>query len=85
MYREAESLRIRKRLKAEYGGGLKEFVHQNANYYEGADDHINFLSSQERQSIVYHMLLSIHVTEDEVLNNVKFAEGQAISMHLTVH
>ncbi|GAB6032991.1 hypothetical protein CHUAL_012183 [Chamberlinius hualienensis] len=78
MYRTAETLRIRKRLKTEFGGGLKEFIYQNAHCYKDVEDRQHFFSSQERQSIILHILNSLRASEAEELNGIKFAEGQAI-------
>lgn len=74
----AEELGIRKLLRAEFGGGMKEFVVEDQECFEGVAHEETFLTSQERQSIVYHMLTNLRATQGEELENVKFVEGQPI-------
>jgi len=72
-------------VKEEYGGGIKEFVCDDQDYFVGADDSTAFLTSQERQSIVRHMLFSLQAHQGEVLGNIRFNEGQAIGMSHDMH
>lgn len=74
----AEMLGIRKCLKPEFGGGKREFVFEDQLCYLGIEDEATFLTSEERQSIVYHFLLNLRAGPGEVLGKVKFLEGQAI-------
>ena len=74
----AEELAIRKHLKQEYGGGMKEFLFEDQDYFEGVEDHTTFLTSQERQSIVHHMLNNLRAVDGDSLCYIKFLEGQAI-------
>ncbi|XP_076443628.1 anoctamin-8-like isoform X2 [Babylonia areolata] len=74
----AEELGIRKPLKSEFGGGIKEFVLEDQECFEGVGEEETFLTSQERQSIVHHMLNDLRATEGEELNGVRFVEGQPI-------
>ncbi|XP_067127758.1 anoctamin-8 isoform X1 [Centruroides vittatus] len=74
----AEDLRLRKSLKEEYGGGLKEFVWDEREYFENVDNQTVFLTTQERQSIILNMLYSFRAAEGDQLLHLKFAEGQAI-------
>ncbi|XP_030833298.1 anoctamin-8 isoform X2 [Strongylocentrotus purpuratus] len=74
----AENLSFRKPLKAEYGGGLKEFTCLEASMYEGADDAHQFLSSQERQKIIHYMLESLRAVEGDRLGKVKFVDNEPI-------
>ena len=46
--------------------------------FEGVEEEEGFLTSQERQSIVYNMLLNLRAEQGEVLGKVKFLEGQSI-------
>ncbi|KAK7116537.1 anoctamin-8-like [Littorina saxatilis] len=74
----AEELGIPKPLRGEFGGGMKEFVLEDQECFEGVSEERSFLTSQERQSIVQHMLNNLRATEGEELDNVRFLEGQPI-------
>ena len=76
--RTAEELCIRKPMRPEYGGGTKEFVYDDLEFFVDADDESSFFTSQERQSIVRHMLFNLRAHDGEVLGNIKFNKGQAI-------
>ena len=60
------------------GGGLKEFVFEDQEYFEGVEDSTTFLNSQERQSIVKNMLFNLRATESDQLGNIRFLDGQAL-------
>ena len=59
------------------------------DYYEGVEDDEHFLSTEERQNIVYQILLNVRAVQGESLGAVKFLEGQPIGKYwkiwLTVH
>ncbi|KAJ8304856.1 hypothetical protein KUTeg_018439 [Tegillarca granosa] len=74
----AEELAIRKPIKEEYGGGMKEFSYEDQECFAGVMDEEHFFASQERQSIINHMLNNLRAEKGEQLGNVKFLEGQAI-------
>ncbi|XP_055956117.1 anoctamin-8 isoform X2 [Patella vulgata] len=74
----AEDLAIQKPLKSEYGGGLKEFTFEDQECFAGIQDEKAFLTSQERQAILYHMLNNLRAEEGEELEKIKFLEGQPI-------
>ncbi len=78
LLRGAEELALHKPIRSEYGGGLKEFVYEDQEYFEGVSDHGSFLNSQERQSIVQHMLFNLRATEGDQLDKNTFVDGQAI-------
>ncbi|KAH3837137.1 anoctamin-8-like isoform X2 [Dreissena polymorpha] len=67
-----------KPLKGEFGGGNKEFLYEDRDCYEGIEDELHFLSSEERQSLVYQILLNLRAIQGEQLCGVNFLEGQAI-------
>ena len=46
MLKCAEELGLRKPIKEEYGGGLKEFTCAEEGIFEGVDDEKEFFSSQ---------------------------------------
>ena len=70
---------IRKPLKKEFGGGMKEFVFDEQECYEGVENELTFFTSQERQSIVYNKVNNLRAVEGDILDDTKFHEGQAIS------
>ncbi|XP_022255479.1 anoctamin-8-like, partial [Limulus polyphemus] len=74
----AEQLRLRKRLKPVFGGGMKEFVFEEQDFFENVEDSDNFFSSQERQSIVLHLLHSLRADEGDHLHCINFVEGQSV-------
>ena len=80
----AEELAIRKPLKSDFGGGMKEFVLEDQECFEGVSEESSFLTSQERQSILHHMLNNLRATEGEELDGVRFLEGQPIGQSLFV-
>lgn len=74
----AEEERLRKPLKPEFGGGMKEFVYEERDCFNEADNKDFFLSSQERQSIILNMLYGLRASDKDELLNIKFIEGQPI-------
>jgi len=76
----AEELCIRKSVKPEYGGGNKEFVFEDQHFFVGSDNPGTFFTSQERQSVVRHMLFSLRAHQGDTLDEIHFLEGQAVGM-----
>ncbi|XP_064619768.1 anoctamin-8-like isoform X2 [Lineus longissimus] len=75
----AEELELKKSLKTEYGGGMKEFEYNDRDCYQHSDEEDVFLTSQERQIIVRHMLYNLRaITGDNLNGKIRFLEGQAI-------
>ncbi|XP_020291493.1 anoctamin-8 isoform X2 [Pseudomyrmex gracilis] len=76
----AEEVHLPKTLRQEFGGGLKEFVGSEANCFEGSDDEIRFFTTQERQSLVLHLLHTLRAGSHDLhsLPGLKLVEGQAI-------
>ena len=74
----AEDIGIRKPLKEEFGGGMKDFTFEDHECYLGVEREGEFFSSQERQIIVRHLLNNLRAYKGEQLGKVKFLEGQAI-------
>ncbi|XP_077988796.1 anoctamin-8-like isoform X2 [Glandiceps talaboti] len=74
----AEELDIRKKVKEEYGGGLKEFSCEEESIYEDIENPAVFFTSEERQEIVLFMLNNLRAEEGDTLGKVKFVEGQPI-------
>ncbi len=50
----------------------------------GVQDEDKFFSTQERQSIVLHLLYSIRILENETINEIKFKVDQSLSKWLLV-
>ena len=45
----------------------------------GVEDEDKFFSTQERQSIVLHLLYSMRINENQLLNGIKFKLDQSLS------
>ena len=71
-------MNIKKILKDDYGGGMKEFTFEDQDCFAGVEDQESFFTTQERQSIVYHMINNLRATQGEQLDKIKFLEGQPI-------
>lgn len=80
LLKAAEEVHLPKSLRQEYGGGLKEFVGSEANCFEGSDDEVRFFTTQERQSLVLHLLHTMRAGPHDLhsLPGFKMVEGQAI-------
>ncbi|ESN98167.1 hypothetical protein HELRODRAFT_144788, partial [Helobdella robusta] len=75
----ADELAIKKPVKSEFGGGFKEFVYDDREFFEGALDNVRcFLNSEERQSIIRHLLMNLRAQEGDEVEGIKFLEGQAL-------
>ncbi|XP_047486839.1 anoctamin-8-like [Penaeus chinensis] len=73
-----EEMRLVKRTKVEYGGGLRELSHTELAIFQGVEDGGTFFSTLERQSIVLHLLHSLRAPQEESVEGTTFREGQAI-------
>lgn len=69
---------IQKVLKEELGGGMKEFTYEEQECFRNIEDGNLFFNSQERQSIIHHLLDNLRAIQGEQLGKVKFVEGQSI-------
>jgi len=76
----AEELCIHKPVKQEYGGGNKEFISEDRHFFVDSDNPATFFTSQERQSIVQHMLFSLRAHQGDAVDKIRFLEGQAVGM-----
>ena len=52
-------MQVPKRLRDDLGGGMKEFTIQEASNFEDIEEMNSFLTSQERQAIILHLLHSL--------------------------
>ncbi len=78
----AEELELKKIIKAEYGGGCKEFIFNEQEFYEDIENEDVFFSSQEKQSIINHILNTIKCNTDNqevILNEKKVPNGRKLS------
>ena len=78
----AEKLELKKIIKPDYGGGVKEFIFDEQEFYENIENEDLFLTTQEKQSIIYDTLNSLKCntdTEELVLNNKKVPNGRKLS------
>lgn len=80
LLKAAEEVHLPKALRQEFGGGFKEFVGSEANCFEGSDDETRFFTTQERQSLVLHLLHTLRAGPHDLhsLSGLKMVEGQAI-------
>ncbi|XP_015598083.1 anoctamin-8 isoform X2 [Cephus cinctus] len=80
LLKAAEEVHLPKTLHREFGGGLKEFVGSEARCFEGYDDEARFFTTQERQSLVLHLLHTLRAAPQDLhsLPGLKMVEGQAI-------
>ncbi|XP_017885925.1 anoctamin-8-like isoform X2 [Ceratina calcarata] len=80
LLKAAEEVHLPKTLRQEFGGGLKEFVGSEASCFEGSDDEAQFFTTQERQSLVLHLLHTLRAGPQDLhsLAGLKMVEGQAI-------
>lgn len=78
----AEAAELKKIIKSEYGGGVKEFIFDEQEFYENIEDEDLFLNTQEKQSIILEILNSIKCDtdlEEIVLNGRKVPNGRKLS------
>lgn len=64
LLRGADLLQMKKQLKDEFGGGLREFSFSEADCFEGVDRKIEFINHQERAVIVKTFLYGIRAQEN---------------------
>ena len=76
--KNASAVGVFKSLTSEYGGLLKEFDYDERSHFEGVDDAREFLTDQERQSIIRHMLFSVRSDESDIIGDVRFLRGQLL-------
>ncbi|XP_023320321.1 anoctamin-8 isoform X1 [Eurytemora carolleeae] len=73
-----DELNIPKPLREDHGGGFKEFsIHEMSSFNQVETPEL-FLSSAERQSILFHLINSIRARPGDILENIKFRDGEAI-------
>lgn len=78
LLKAAEEVHLPKVLKSEHGGGLKEFVLNDARCFMGMDSEELFFTSQEKQFLVLHLLHTLRADSTNNLPGLKLIDGQAI-------
>ncbi|PAA68299.1 hypothetical protein BOX15_Mlig022291g2 [Macrostomum lignano] len=58
LLKAADTVGLRKRLRSSYGGGYQEFTLEELDLFANGQSASDFFSSQERQGLVRHLLLS---------------------------
>lgn len=76
--RGLELLQVPKPLKEDVGGGTKEFNLKEASSFRGIENMDDFLTSQERQAIILHLLHTVRAERGDSVGKLKFREGEAI-------
>jgi len=74
----AEVLHIKKRLKKEWGGGKREFTIEEKDCFDNIEHRHHFFTSQERASIVLHLLRSVRANSTDTIGGLGFREGQSL-------
>jgi hypothetical protein len=75
-------LELKKPIKANFGGGVKEFIFEEQEFYENIEDEDSFLSTQEKQAIILEALNQITCDTDvEIicLEGKKVPNGRKLS------
>uniref|UniRef100_A0A8C5QPL8 Anoctamin n=1 Tax=Leptobrachium leishanense TaxID=445787 RepID=A0A8C5QPL8_9ANUR len=78
LLRGAEEIGLRKPVKAEFGGGTRNFSCEEDYIYQDIENELNFFTSQERQSIIRYWMENLRAKQGESLHNIHFLEGQPI-------
>lgn len=69
---------LKKRLKSEHGGQLRDFFLEDAVMYDLVEEPSLFFTSQERQQIVLHLLNNIRLNYTQKIEGHILVYGQAI-------
>lgn len=75
-------MELKKLIKPKYGGGIKEFIFAEQEFYENIENEELFLTTQEKQSIIYEILCQIKTdnsVEELLLENKKVPDGRKLS------
>ncbi|CAF0996104.1 unnamed protein product [Adineta ricciae] len=74
----AHEIQLQKPIKQEFGGGYKIFIFDELEFYDGVEDEQQFLTTQERQSIVRHLLYSIRIVQNQEILGIKFNTNHSL-------
>jgi len=78
----ADKLQLKKPIKSNFGGGMKEFIFDEQEFYENIEKQSLFLTTQEKQSIIYEFLNKITWNSDDgeiFINSIKLKTGRKLS------
>ncbi|OQR76459.1 anoctamin-8-like, partial [Tropilaelaps mercedesae] len=78
----AEQLHMRKKVKAEFGGGFKEFCCDDPYGIWEEQDVDHFLSTQERQEIIMFYINSMRTEAKDAVRGKLLLEGQSLIQRL---
>ncbi len=84
----AEALELKKTIKSAFGGGIKEFIFEEQEFYENIEDEDAFLTIQEKQSIINEILNRIKCENDAetlLINGKKVPNGRKLIFWCTKH
>lgn len=73
----AEELELKKLIKVNFGGGVKEFIFEEQEFYQDIENEDIFLNTQERQEIIYDTLNRLTVGGDSSDENLVI-EGRKV-------
>lgn len=84
LLKAAEEYHLPKILKENKGGGLKEFLVQDLQSYEGFENEEHFFTTEERQWLVLRLLESIRARKNDIeaIPGLGLLEGQPIGIYL---
>lgn len=77
----AEEIQLKKPIKSKFGGGCKEFIFDQQEFYENIEEPDRFLTTQEKQSIIQVFLNQIICNTDLetlVLNSKPVKNGRKL-------
>ena len=77
--RGLEEMHVPKLVKEELGGGKKEFSLAEGGSFVNIEEADQFLTSGERQSVLLHFLNTLRADSGDVVGDIKFREGEAVS------
>ena len=70
---------MKKLIKVNFGGGVKEFIFEEQEFYQDIENEDIFLNTQERQEIIYDALNRLTVGGDSSDENLVI-EGRKVPM-----
>jgi anoctamin-8 len=79
----AEDQELKKPIKPNYGGGIKEFIFDEQEFYLNIEESDLFFTTQEKQSIINEVLNQIVCNTDQneiVLDGKKVPNGRKLSI-----
>jgi hypothetical protein len=79
----AEYLQLKKLIKTKYGGGRKEFIFEEQEFYENIENEDLFLNTREKQSIINAILNQIVCDDGEqvMFEEKKVPKGRKLSKY----